>query len=178
MSNMKYILTFVLLFVVGQCVAAENGTEKKQMRRTSLSSIKPAEMIVYKSKDPKAVITIYTDLDCGYCRKLHYEIPKLNDLGVEVRYLAFPRHGIGSTAYNTMVGIWCSENPHEAMTHAMEGQEVAYKTCKHSIEKQYDLGLEMGVSGTPTIIFADGAMWGGYLSAERLAREAIKHSGS
>ncbi len=136
-------------------------------------------MIIYKPKEEtKAVITIFTDLDCSYCRKLHAEIPKLVDMGIEVRYLAFPRQGVGSPAYDTLVAIWCARDRSEAMTQAMHGQSPGIMTCANPVENHMRLGQKAGIAGTPTIIFADGTMSPGYSSASRLARDAIKHKGN
>lgn len=176
-KNILFLIS-ILSFAVGQLVvssvlAASDSDDKKP---SILSGIKNNEMIIYKPKGhTKAVVTIFTDLECGYCRKLHTEIPKLNDMGIEVRYLAFPRHGIGSNTYNRMVSIWCSSNPRDALEKAMWGEMPANKTCSHSIDAQYQLGRKLGISGTPTLVFQDGTVLGGYETAERIARQAVKH---
>ena len=136
-----------------------------------------SEMIIYRPKVVKAIVTVFTDLDCGYCVKLHKEVSKLNNLGIEVRYMAFPRQGIGSPSYTKMESIWCANDPKEALTTALHGGSVPEATCHHDIAKQLVLGRQFGVVGTPTLVFADGTVWGGYLSASELAKKAIQHSG-
>jgi thiol:disulfide interchange protein DsbC len=174
MNKLKLIWLAVIGFVaVGQCFADEEAADRMEI----LKRAQPKQMIVYRPANVKAVVTIFTDLQCGYCKKLHREIPKLIDLGIELHYMVYPRHGIGSSSYNTMVSIWCSKDPKEAMTQAMEGEEIKKNICNsHSVADQMLLGRKLGVSGTPTLFFADGTMWGGYLSAEKLAKEAIKHT--
>lgn len=149
---------------------------RRRARVPMLKNIQANQMILYKPKETKAIVTIFTDTECGYCRKLHREIPKLLDLGIELHYMAYPRQGIGSPTYNKMVSAWCAKDPKAAMERAMGGAEIKPMTCQHSIDEQMRLGRRFGVSGTPTLIFEDGTLWGGYLPPEKLAREAIKHT--
>lgn len=182
----KYTFAGVLLLVVGQAMAADNvsSSESEQAagRLKTLSKINLDDIIIYPAKNPKApkaVVTIFTDIDCTYCRKLHDEISKVNDLGIEVHYVGYPRHGKGSKTYTKMVTVWCSTNPKDRkdmMEKAMHGEELPSKTCDHKVDDHRLLGRQLGLSGTPTIIFADGTVWSGYLPAERLVREAMKHS--
>lgn len=153
----------------------QDSLEDKAERVKELKSLSEKEMIKYGPDKPKATVTIFTDLECGYCRKLHLEIPQLNELGIQVRYLALPRHGVGSPGYNKMVTIWCMDDPKTALNRAMDGEDLPYKTCENPVRQHFILGRKWGVSGTPTLVFSDGTVWGGYLSAERLARKAMKH---
>lgn len=179
---MKRFSIFILLsFMFGQCVAADNGLKiaediRKKNRIAQLASIDPKNVLIYRPEAVKGIVNIFTDLDCSYCKKLHEEIPRLMDLGIEVRYLAFPRHGAGSLSYTKMVSIWCAEDPKDVMTQAMREEELEVRHCEHTIDQQFALGRKLGVRGTPTLIFSDGTLWSGYLPATTLAKEAIKHS--
>jgi thiol:disulfide interchange protein DsbC len=157
---------------------SRNRTEpaRKKARVSVLKGLSPKEMVIYRPSVVKGVVTVFTDADCSYCRKLHAEIPRLLDLGIELRYLAYPRQGVGSPTYTKMESVWCSKDRKEMMTKVMEGKHVQPLTCRNTIGEQLLLGEKLGISGTPTLVFADGTLWGGYLSAERLAAEAIKHS--
>lgn len=126
------------------------------------------DMIVYPAKDEKHVITVFTDTDCGYCRKLHREMKDYNDLGITVRYLAFPRGGEQSKTYRDMVSIWCAEDQREAMDIAKNGKSIDSKTCENTVLAQYQLGGAFGVNGTPAIVLQDGSLQPGYVPAERL----------
>lgn len=169
--GMLWVVSMVSL-VLGQSLAQADPSE------ASMSKINRYrfDMIAYAPKAPKAVVTVFTDLDCGYCRKLHAEIPRLLELGIELRYLAYPRHGVGSASYRKMESVWCSKNRQSAMSKAMHGEAIPNTHCAHSLAAQFALAQQLGISGTPTLIFEDGTVWGGYLSAEKLAKEAIKHS--
>ena len=112
---------------------------------------------------------MFTDIDCGYCRKLHREIPQLNEMGIEVSYLAYPRAGIGSQSYSKYVSAWCAEDKLGALTLAKNGQEIPAKNCDNPIAAQYELGQQMGISGTPAIVLEDGRLIPGYLNAQKLA---------
>ena len=128
-------------------------------------------MIIFPSKTSNtlATITVFTDIDCGYCRKLHREIGMLNELGVTVRYLGFPRAGVGSDSYKKIVAAWCSKDPMDALTRAKLGQDIEDLYCDNPIEKQLMLGEKLGVSGTPAIFFEDGTLQPGYIEARKMA---------
>jgi thiol:disulfide interchange protein DsbC len=147
-------------------ISAKSFAEIRKNRLKAFES----EMIVYKAPHEKHVITVFTDTSCGYCRKLHKEMADYNKLGITVRYLAFPRGGLNSSAYNTMVSVWCADDQKLAMDNAKKRGKVVSKTCKNSIKEQYELGLFFGVNGTPAIILQDGTMKPGYVPAERLAQ--------
>ena len=124
-----------------------------------------ASSITFKAKNEKHVISVFTDITCGYCRKLHNEIGELNDNGITVNYLAFPRAGLNSENYEDMVSVWCAKNPQQALTSAKAGDNVASATCKNKVAEQYKLGQKLGVNGTPNIILPDGSLIPGYQPA-------------
>lgn len=134
--------------------------------------MKPLEehMLVYKAKNEKHVVTIFTDVSCGYCRKLHQEMDEYNDLGITVRYLAFPRAGVPSANADEMEAVWCAKDPLRAMTEAKTGGNVQRASCDAKIAEQYNLGQSFGVSGTPAIILEDGTMVPGYQPPAALLR--------
>lgn len=133
-----------------------------------------SEMVVFAPEKPKTHITVFTDTDCGYCQKLHAEVPELNRLGVEVRYMAFPRQGVGSHGYNTLVSVWCSKDRQQAMNLAKSRKEVPSANCDNPVAKQYELGQMIGVNGTPAILLANGQLIPGYQPAPELAELALK----
>jgi thiol:disulfide interchange protein DsbC len=130
-------------------------------------------VIEYKSDKEKYVVNIFTDISCGYCRKLHNEMDQYNELGITVRYLAFPRGGINSSSFDDMVSVWCADNKQEAMDNAKAGGTVASKTCETKVADQYAFGQKIGVNGTPNIIMPDGSVIPGYQPPKQL-EEALK----
>lgn len=152
----------------------KNLTEEKfaKKRADELAKLDPKDMIIFSPPPDKvkAVITVFTDIDCGYCRKLHSGMKQMNDLGIEVRYLAFPRAGIDSESYKKYVSVWCAENKQEALTKAKAGEDIPAKTCDNPVAKQYEIGQSMGINGTPGIIMADGKLLPGYMPPEKLAQ--------
>lgn len=126
--------------------------------------------IEFKAKNEKHVITVFTDITCGYCRKLHEEIGQYNDLGITVRYLAYPRSGLNSKGYRDMVSVWCATDPHEALTAAKAGDKVLSARCDNVVAEQYSFGQQIGVNGTPNIILPDGTLIPGYQPAAVLAQ--------
>lgn len=138
-----------------------------------------SKMIVFGPEDAERHITVFTDIDCGYCRKLHNEVSDLTEAGIQVRYLAFPRSGIGKPSYNKYVSVWCNDDQRTALTTAKSGGAVPTATCANPIAETYNLGQQVGVRGTPTIIFDDGTLTPGYLpSAELIRRMGIKKDAS
>ena len=141
------------------------------IRKTLLESLDETGMVVFSPAKgmKKTTITVFTDIDCGYCRKLHQEVPELNRLGVEVRYLAYPRSGLDTPSYDKAVSAWCADNPQLALTKAKLGQPIPEKVCENAVAAHYVLGNEMGVTGTPAIVYEDGTLQPGYLPAAQLA---------
>ncbi|MCL1076944.1 bifunctional protein-disulfide isomerase/oxidoreductase DsbC [Parashewanella spongiae] len=133
------------------------------------------DMLVYKAKDEKHVITVFTDITCGYCRKLHNQMQEYNDDGITVRYLAFPRAGVPSSVASEMEAIWCAKDPLKAMTDAKAGKDVTNKSCNANIAQQYELGQSFGVNGTPAIVLDDGTLIPGYQPPEQLLKTIENH---
>lgn len=128
------------------------------------------DMIVFKAKDEKYVVSVFTDITCGYCRKLHKEIKDYNDLGITVRYMAFPRGGLQSGSYHDMVSVWCADDKQAALTEAKAGNSVETSSCENTIAKQYAFGQQVGVTGTPAVVLSDGSMIPGYQPADRMVQ--------
>ena len=164
---------YVLLGDLYNTESKENLGDKASSERMAakLKDTPTSKMIVYGPEDPKRYITVFTDIDCGYCRKLHLEMPELTEAGIQVRYLAFPRAGIGSESHKKYVSVWCSDDQQKALTDAKAGRAVATASCDNPIEDSYKLGREVGVRGTPTIIFDDGTVTPGYIPSAKLIEQ-------
>jgi len=149
-------------------------------RRKLLESAPRGERIVFAAPNAKHTISVFTDIECGYCRKLHQDIAELNRNGITVEYLAFPRMGLGSKDYTDMISVWCAADRKQALTAAKNGQPVAARSCTNPVAMQYTLGQQMGVNGTPAIFAADGTQLGGYVPPAQLkaALERISAGGS
>lgn len=148
----------------------QNVTEEKRdsVRIAALDALGEKNMIVFGPKVPKHTITVFTDIDCGYCRKLHNEIAEYNKLGIKVRYLAYPRAGIGSESYTKLVSVWCADDRQKAMTMAKQGGNLPAKTCENPVAAEYALGQEFGVNGTPALVLENGKIYPGYAPAKQL----------
>jgi len=142
------------------------------MRTRLLATIPQSERIVFAPKDPVHTVTVFTDVECGYCRKLHSEIAEYNAQGIAVEYLAFPRMGIGSEDFEKMVSVWCADDRNAALTRAKDTGKVIDKDCKNTVTMQYDIGQRVGLTGTPMILAEDGTQLGGYVPPKAL-REAL-----
>lgn len=133
-------------------------------------------MITYPAKNEKHVITVFTDITCGYCRKLHEQIADYNDLGITVKYLAYPRAGIRdemgnyTQPFKDLRSVWCHESPATALTKAKTGSQVAQRICEQPIEEEFNFGRQIGVSGTPAIILENGMLMPGYRPPEQMAQ--------
>lgn len=139
-------------------------------RKEMLDGIAEKDMIVFSPEgEARAHITVFTDVTCFYCQKLHREVPELNKRGVEVRYLAYPRAGTDSDGYRKLASAWCADNPQDTLTRLKRKESVPENVCTpNPIADQYRLGQEMGVRGTPAIVTGTGQMIPGYQSADEL----------
>ena len=134
------------------------------LRREALKTVTASQMIAFAPPKPKYVVTVFTDVDCAYCRKLHSQIADYNKAGIEVDYLFFPRAGIPSESYDKAVSVWCATNRQQALTDAKKGLPITKATCANPVTQDYELGRRFGFDGTPAIYTADGTAIGGYLS--------------
>ncbi len=150
-----------------------NLTEQRRAdaRRIALDNLQESEMVIFSpaAESVKHTVTIFTDIDCGYCRRMHQEIESYLAQGIKVRYLAFPRSGPGTESFDKAVSVWCSDDTLDAMTRAKLGQSIESRTCPNPVENQYELGQQLGIRGTPSILLENGEIIPGYLPAERLA---------
>jgi thiol:disulfide interchange protein DsbC len=150
-----------------------NLSEKRlsRARKATLDGVDESSMIVYKAKGKeKHVITVFTDIDCVYCRKLHKGMDEINQLGITVRYLAFPRAGLNSPSYYKAVSVWCAKDRNKAMDDAKNLGKLPGSRCDNSpVKDELELGKKLGVTGTPGIILSDGRLMPGYLPPQKLA---------
>jgi thiol:disulfide interchange protein DsbC len=138
--------------------------KKSTMRKAALAGVPRDRMISFPAKNEKHRVTVFTDIDCGYCRKLHQQIAEYNNLGITVDYLFFPRSGLNTPSFDKAVTVWCSADKHKAFTDAKAGVEQEKKTCDNNpIAADFELGQKLGVNGTPMIVAADGSQIGGYV---------------
>ncbi|MGI9335476.1 MAG: DsbC family protein [Gammaproteobacteria bacterium] len=146
-------------------VKRENLTEnrRRQARVDTIAKVDPETMITFAPEKVRATLTVFTDVDCAYCAKLHQDVPALNERGIAVRYLAFPRRGAGSETFDTMVSVWCAADQREAMTLAKSGGNVDPAKCENPVSAHFDIGQDIGVRGTPTIMLDNGHVLPGYV---------------
>jgi thiol:disulfide interchange protein DsbC len=165
-------------FVTGDLYTTENNklvnlseVKRESDRVQKIDAISNDQKIVFPAKgELKGKIAVFTDIDCGYCRKLHKEVPELNSMGIEVSYLAYPRAGVNSESYNKYVSAWCADDKLSALTQAKNGQEIESKVCANPVSAQFNLGREIGISGTPAIILQDGSLIPGYINAQKIGQ--------
>lgn len=141
---------------------------KAEVRRDLLASVDASKQITFAPEKPAYDLMVFTDIDCGYCRKLHAQMEEYNEQGIAIHYMAFPRAGVGSRSYEKAVSVWCAGDQREAMTQAKLGAEPDPAQCDNPIAEQYQLGLDLGVSGTPSLLTAEGQMIPGYVPPEQL----------
>jgi thiol:disulfide interchange protein DsbC len=125
-------------------------------------------MIVFPAKEQQYQVTVFTDVSCGYCRRLHAQMAQYNEQGITIRYLAFPRGGERSSAWQEMQSLWCSKDQQKAMNDAQAGKKIAAANCDNPVAEHYQLGRELGVNGTPALVLDDGTMLPGYQPPEQL----------
>jgi thiol:disulfide interchange protein DsbC len=166
----KYAFTGDLVELNGN----NNLTEqhRRELRLKAIAAFPESEMLVFGPKEPKYTVTVFTDVDCPYCRKLHSQIAEYNRLGVRVRYLLYPRTGPNTSSWTKAEQVWCSGDRNDALTRAKLGQELKTKPCANNpVARSYALGKDFALEGTPAIIMPDGEMVPGYLPPEALLEQ-------
>jgi len=150
----------------------EQETAFAPQRAKMLAAVDKKDLVVYSPDEVKGHIYVFTDIDCGFCRRLHSQLDEMLDEGIEVRYLAFPRAGVNSRSAEKLITTWCSKNPQSLMNRFKRGENVPLAGCdRHPIFDQYMLGQDIGVTGTPAIVLESGQLIPGAVSPERLVRE-------
>jgi thiol:disulfide interchange protein DsbC len=165
----KYALTGDLV----ELATNNNLTEehRRELRVKAISAFPESEMLIFGPKDPKYTVTVFTDVDCPYCRKLHSQIAEYNRLGIRVRYLLYPRTGPNTTSWTKAEQVWCSADRNAALTRAKLGEDLKAKPCADNpVAKSYALGQDFALEGTPAIVMADGEMLPGYVPPDVLAQ--------
>ena len=169
-ENGEFLLTGDLLQVTSAGIANVTEARRATRRAEVLEEFGDSGAIRFPAEgEEKAVVAVFTDIDCPYCRKLHDEMPELNKLGITVDYYGFPRSGPGTASFKKYESVWCSEDQTGAMNAAKQGRQVATQTCENPVRAQFELGGRIGVTGTPAIVLEDGNMVRGYVPAEKLA---------
>lgn len=164
----KYLLHGQLI----ETASKKNITESKQaeVRKAELEKVGEQNMIVFKPKAPKHFVSVFTDIDCGYCRKFHSEIDQYLAQGITVRYLFYPRAGKSSESYSKAVAVWCADDRQKALTSAKKGEKQDGKSCENPVDRHMDLASDFGLSGTPMIVTEKGNVLPGYVPAQQLAK--------
>lgn len=143
---------------------------RRQVVKGLLAKVSEDDMIIYEPAKPRHTITVFTDIDCGYCRKLHSEIQNYLDAGIRVRYMFFPRAGAGSLSWKKAEAVWCAKDRKTALTAAKNGKPIDMKTCANPIAEHMKLVEQLGARGTPFIVLEDGSTQPGYLPAAKMSQ--------
>ncbi|MDD5411573.1 MAG: DsbC family protein [Methylobacter sp.] len=160
--------------IQGRLIDIESRTDLTEeklsaARKQAIDKLGQDKMIVFKPKKSKYTVTVFTDIDCGYCRKLHSELDQYMAEGITIQYLFFPRAGKGSESYDKAVSVWCADDRKAALTAAKKGEALAAKTCNNPVDEHMQLGAAFDVKGTPMIVTEKGSIYPGYLPAKQLA---------
>jgi thiol:disulfide interchange protein DsbC len=175
-SEISYLSGDGRYAIVGDLIDLDTDSNISENRRRTIRArmiegIPESEMLVFSPKEPKYTITVFTDIDCGYCRRLHSQIAEYNRLGIRVRYMFFPRSGPDTDSWHKAEAVWCASNRNEALTKAKNGEKVDSPKCPSDIIKRdYELGHKLLVEGTPAIFLASGEMLPGYAPPGQLLK--------
>jgi thiol:disulfide interchange protein DsbC len=179
-SEIAYVTTDGKYAISGDMIdIAKNNnlteTRRRDLRAKEIGAIPESDMVIFGPNSPKYTVTVFTDVDCAYCRELHRQIAEYNRLGIRVRYIFYPRTGPNTESWTKAEEVWCSSDRNAALTRAKLGQPLPSKPCANNpVARTYALGQDFGLQGTPAIVLADGEMIGGYLSPPELLQELKK----
>jgi len=150
---------------------------KATVRKELLDTIDTSKLITFGPEHPAYELTVFTDIDCGYCRKLHSQMAEYNEQGIAIHYMAFPRAGLGSESYDKSVSVWCASDQQTALTEAKAGNDPEPRQCENPVADQYQLGIELGVTGTPALLTSSGELIPGYVPPAALRERLDKMNG-
>jgi thiol:disulfide interchange protein DsbC len=172
--NVVYVTADGRYLIQGRIIDLEESADltapvEAKMKSTAMEAVGEENMVIYEPKETKHTVTIFTDIDCGFCRKLHAQMDEYNNRGIRIRYLFYPRAGAGSPSHRKAVAVWCADDRNQAMTLSKAGKKVEQKECENPVAEHYELGRRMGVTGTPSLVLDDGVMLPGYVPPDRLS---------
>jgi thiol:disulfide interchange protein DsbC len=172
-SDIVYVSGDGQYLIQGQIMDIDTRTNitdqaKSGIRQDLLANLNVDEQISFSPEKAKYDLLVFTDIDCGYCRKLHNQVEEYNEEGIAIHYLAFPRAGVGSESYDKFVSVWCADDQKAALTLAKNGDDPEPQKCPNPIADQYELGREVGVTGTPALVTPDGTLIPGYMPPKQL----------
>ena len=162
----RYLLQGALFDVEQQKDLSQGGLAA--VRRDLLKTIPAKDRIIFAADKPDYTVAVFTDVECGYCRKLHEDIAEYNKRGISIEYLAFPRMGPASEDFRKMVSVWCAKDRRQALTDAKQDKAVPQRDCTNPVAMQYDVGQRVGLTGTPMIVTAEGMQMPGYMPPDAL----------
>ena len=177
-SDIVYVTADGHYLLQGQIMDMDTRTNitdqaKSGIRLGLLTDLNEDEQISFVPKETKYDLLVFTDLDCGYCRKLHNQMAEYNEEGIAIHYMAFPRAGLGSASFDKFVSVWCADDNRVALTLAKNGTDPEPQKCPNPIADQYQLGREIGVTGTPALVTKNGTLIPGYMPPAQL-REKLE----
>ncbi|WP_198670298.1 DsbC family protein [Dyella sp. C9] len=176
----KYLLNGDLIDVGAKKNVSDDGWAA--FRKAELAKLPETDRIVFSPAKPRYRVTVFTDVNCAYCRALHEHIADFNKAGIAVEYVAWPRDGVtdesGRTTdtYKEMVSVWCASDRKAAFTAAKLGHAPKSASCTNPVKDEFELGVRLGITGTPTIIAEDGTMLGGYVTPDQMLHLLSKGS--
>ena len=168
----KYLISGNIVDLEDQVNLTRNRL--KDIRLEAVAEFERGQMVSFPASETEHTITVFTDIDCGYCRRLHAEMADYNDLGITINYLFYPRTGPGSIAYKKAVSVWCDQNRQDAMTRAKAGEVLPESHCANPVARHFMLGNELGINGTPAIVTEQGNLMPGYLPPQAMKQQLDK----
>ena len=181
-TQIVYVSTDAKYVFQGVLVDLEDGKKnltqaaEDDVRKKYIADVNALESISFGAEKPRHTITVFTDIDCPYCQKLHEEMDQYASYGIKVNYLLFPRNGLTSPGYLKAISVWCSDDRADALTRAKAREEIKDKTCDNPIADHFSIGKKVGVTGTPAVLTQDGRLMPGYVPAKDLAQRLDKKS--
>jgi thiol:disulfide interchange protein DsbC len=166
----KYVFAGDLYDLSSDATANLSERRRREVRARLLAAVPDSQALVFSPRNPKFTVTVFTDVDCSYCRKMHSEIAQYIEQGIRVRYLFFPRSGPGSEGWDKAVQVWCSPNRNDAFTRAKRGENLKTAKCgQNPVARDFNLAQDLGLRGTPQIFLPNGELLPGYVPPVRLA---------
>ncbi len=182
-TQIIYVTADGRYFVDGRIVdlkTREDLTEPRMgaVRKATVNAVPEKDMLIFGAPKYDHTVTVFTDIDCPYCAKLHAQMDKYQAEGIRVRYLLYPRAGAKSPSYDEAVSVWCAEDRHQALTDAKAGKKIPAKTCDNPVDEHMAVGHQVGISGTPAIMLETGEIIPGYVEPKRLAQMIARANGN
>jgi thiol:disulfide interchange protein DsbC len=147
---------------------------RSEINKVDVSTLKLGDAIKTVKGDGKRVLYVFSDPECGYCKRLEPTLQQLNN--VTIYTFLFPI--LGEKSNKSAKSVWCAADRNKAWgDYMLRSGPLLQAECETPIQRNVALGTSLGITGTPTLISGSGRMQPGAIPLEKI-EELLAETGA